>query len=232
MTPLQYHVSPELVLDVRRAAWFPVERVLAVADLHLGYAWAHRLSGQLMPVTPANDTLDRLVELQNHYAPREIVVLGDIVHRAMALPILEGEIRGLFNAISRQSQLTFLGGNHDRNLDRLLKQWLIPIELTSERIVGAHRLVHGDAAVSAHNTTSRIVMGHEHPAISIGDGVTTSQKCPCFLVSDDVVVLPAFSRWAAGTNIRAYPLMSEIARRASFTRAIAICGDKLLPVKL
>jgi metallophosphoesterase superfamily enzyme len=78
----------------------------------------------------------------------------------------------------------------------------------------------------------RIVMGHEHPAISIGDGVTTSQKCPCFLVSDTVIVLPAFSRWAAGTDIHAHPFMSETARAAKFTRAIAICGKRLLPISL
>jgi metallophosphoesterase superfamily enzyme len=75
-------------------------------------------------------------------------------------------------------------------------------------------------------------MGHEHPAITIGDGVTTSQKCPCFLVSESVIILPAFSSWAAGTNIHAYEFMSETARAAKFTQAIAICGEKLLPISL
>jgi uncharacterized protein len=222
-------LSDDLVADCRRAAWFPNERVLAVADLHLGYAWAHRLSGQLMPIPPTNDTLDRLVELQREYQPAEIVVLGDIVHRAMNLAVLEEEMRELFNALSPASRLTFLAGNHDRDLQKVLKQWLLPIVLAASREVGANVLVHGDAAMNADR---RVVMGHEHPAISIGDGVTTSQKCPCFLISETVIVLPAFSRWAAGTNIRAYPFMSETARAARFTKAIAICGDKLLPVKL
>jgi uncharacterized protein len=222
-------LSDDLVTDHRRAAWFPNERVLAVADLHLGYAWAHRLSGQLMPIPPTNDTLDRLVELQREYQPAEIVVLGDIVHRAMNLGVLEEEMRELFNALSPTSRLTFLAGNHDRDLQKVLKQWLLPIELAASREVGTNVLVHGDAAMNADRC---VVMGHEHPAISIGDGVTTSQKCPCFLISETVIVLPAFSRWAAGTNIRAYPFMSETARAARFIKAIAICGDKLLPVKL
>lgn len=225
---VQLSITPDLVLDSRRAAWFPNERVLSVADLHLGYAWAHRLSGQLMPITPTTDTLARLQELQRDYEPREIVVLGDIVHRAMALGELEKELRDLFNGLSPRSQLTFLAGNHDRDLQKVLKQWLLPIELRSSVEVGRNLLVHGDVANAA--PAQRIVMGHEHPAISIGDGVTTSQKCPCFLVSDSVVVMPAFSRWAAGTNVRTYPLMSEIARSAKFTRAIAICGEKLLPI--
>ena len=229
----------DVLFDARRAVWFSGERVLAVADLHLGYAWAHRLSGQLMPITPANDTLARLQELQRDYEPRAIIVLGDIVHRAMALKVLEEEIRELFQTLSPSSQLVFLAGNHDRNLQNVLDQWSLSIQLAPSRLVGGHLLVHGDEALSSLEANEtpptgtrdrRIVMGHEHPAISIGDGVTTSEKCPCFLVSESVIVLPAFSRWAAGTNIRAYPFMSTMAQQAKFKSAIAIVGDKLLRV--
>ena len=171
-------------------------------------------------------------------------MLGDIVHRAMALAELENEIRELFNGLSPRSQITFLAGNHDRDLQTVLKQWLLPMELLPSREVGNNLLVHGDAMSSPEGRSTvaggtpaplpprRIVMGHEHPAISIGDGVTTSQKCPCFLVSETVIVLPAFSRWAAGTDFRTYPFMSETARAAKFTQAVAICGERLLPIML
>lgn len=231
-TQAQIQLPDGVVLDARRAVWFSDERVLAVADLHLGYAWAHRLSGQLMPIPPTNDTLARLVDLKRVYAPREIVVLGDIVHRAMALPVLEEELREVVDALARDSKLTLLAGNHDRELQSVLKQWSLPIDLVESREIAGNMLVHGDKAVDEKQRARRIFMGHEHPAISIGDGVTTSQKCPCFLVSDRVIVLPAFSRWAAGTDMRVYQPMSEMARAAKFTEAVAICGDKLLPVSL
>ena len=230
MSHSRFHLNDDLVFDCRRAAWLPNERVLAVADLHLGYAWAHRLSGQLMPITPPTDTLARLKELQRDYQPREIVVLGDIVHRAVALESLEKEMREIMAGLS-QSHLTLLLGNHDRQLQQVVKQWGLMVEFADSREIGGNVLVHGDKAI-ARNGKQRIIMGHEHPAISIGDGVTTSQKCPCFLVSDTVIVLPAFSNWAAGTSIRAYEMMSEAARAADFTQAIAICGDKMLPVSL
>ncbi|HEY0550701.1 MAG TPA: hypothetical protein VGF13_13940, partial [Verrucomicrobiae bacterium] len=95
MSRSRFPLGSDLIFDSRRAAWFPNERVLAVADLHLGYAWAHRLSGQLMPITPPTDTRARLKELQRDYAPHEIVVLGDIVHRAVAVESLEKEMREL-----------------------------------------------------------------------------------------------------------------------------------------
>jgi putative SbcD/Mre11-related phosphoesterase len=232
MKGAQFQVSADLFLDSRRAMWLPNDRVLAVADLHLGYAWAHRLSGQLMPITPANDTLARLSELQRDYEPTEIVVLGDIVHRAVALDVLEDEMRELVDGLSPGSVLTFLAGNHDRQLQGVLDRWQLPVQLSAARLIGRNHLTHGDNPAAANEPGKRLVIGHEHPAITIGDGVTTSQKCPCFLVSETMVVLPAFSRWAAGTNIRAYPFMSAAARAARFRQAIAICGERLLPVSL
>jgi hypothetical protein len=104
--------------------------------------------------------------------------------------------------------------------------------LAEAREIGRNLLVHGDKAAGGNQRGLRVIMGHEHPAITIGDGVTTSQKCPCFLVSESVIILPAFSSWAAGTNIHAYEFMSETARAAKFTQAIAICGEKLLPISL
>lgn len=231
MNAAQFKVSDDLVVDARRAVWFPDDRVLAVADLHLGYAWAHRLGGQLMPITPTRDTFARLAGLQRDYEPIEIVVLGDVVHRAVALDVLAEEMREMVEGLSPGSRLTFLAGNHDRQLQEVLDRWQLPVRLSNTRVIGRNHLTHGDSA-AANEAGQRLVIGHEHPAITIGDGVTTSQKCPCFLVSETVVVLPAFSRWAAGTNIRTYPFMSDAARAARFRQAIAICGEKLLPILL
>src|SRR5205823_2409164 len=122
--------------------------------------------GQLMPIPPTNDTLARLTELQRDYEPREIIVLGDIVHRAMALPVLAEEVRELFEALSARSQLTFIAGNHDRNLQTILKEWMLPIELVPFRTAGNFLLVHGDEVVGETQSPQRVVMGHEHPAIS------------------------------------------------------------------
>jgi uncharacterized protein len=230
---MNYAVSDQLTLDARRAAWLPQERVLAVADLHLGYAWAHRLAGQLLPITAREDTLARLQALQRDYRPEKMVVLGDIVHRAVALPPLREELSRLVEGLASGSELLFLTGNHDADLPPLLDRWHLPVKVAASATIGSFLLVHGDEAVPKKSQgRKRIVMGHEHPSITIGDGVTTSQKCPCFLVSQEVVVLPAFSLWAAGSNSRAGAYLSHIALRARFSHAVAICGDRLLPIKL
>jgi metallophosphoesterase superfamily enzyme len=95
--------------------------------------------------------------------------------------------------------------------------------------VGKFHFAHGDAPRLPEPAKGEwLVVGHEHPAISIGDGVASHMKCPCFLASENVLMLPAFSPWAAGTSIHSPHWNSQI----HFSRAIAICDDKLLPIEL
>src|SRR3954466_11955425 len=75
----QLELGPDLCLDARRAVWFPEQQAIAVADLHLGYAWVKRAAGQLLPLSAPDDAVQRLMALQKHYGAREIILLGDIV---------------------------------------------------------------------------------------------------------------------------------------------------------
>jgi putative SbcD/Mre11-related phosphoesterase len=229
MDKSRYFVSPDIWLDHRRAAWFPDQSILAVADLHLGYTWAHRHSGQLMPIHVEDDAVTRLAQLVSEYKPRETILLGDLVHAVLPIPRIESELRNLCDALCGVTELILVLGNHDRNLSRLSHALSPGLKPRAEHTV-AHRLfVHGDSLPDA--VSDFIVMGHEHPAISLGDGVATSQKFPCFLRSERVLVLPAFSQWSAGSNIRE-GFMSPVAKNARFLEAIAILGTKLLPVRL
>jgi metallophosphoesterase superfamily enzyme len=66
----------------------------------------------------------------------------------------------------------------------------------------------------------------------LGDGVTRAAKCPCFLIGRQLIVLPAFSSWAAGTILGADRFMSSLARQETFITAVAILNEKLLAVPL
>jgi hypothetical protein len=232
-------ISPGITLDARRALWLSETQTLAVADLHLGYAWAHRHSGNLLPLSAREDSLERLLELVESYQPRELVLLGDIVHRAVPVKALKSELCELIHALSARTQLRLIAGNHDRNLQRLLTESGIAAELVSEFQAGNHLLTHGDSANSAQARLKaisarggRIIIGHEHPAITISDGAATSAKCPCFLVSKRVIVLPAFSNWASGANVRTRRFMSPFAQDETFDAAFAVLAGKILPMRL
>jgi DNA ligase-associated metallophosphoesterase len=229
-------LTPELTVDARRAAWFPRARLLAVADLHLGFAWAQRIRGQLLPAGAPDDTLTRLVSLVEEYQPEKLVVLGDVVHAAVEVSALEDAMRGFVGRFADGPKLQFILGNHDRGLESLLARWRLPVALHRELLIEGHALRHGDddsaAPFELAAPAGRCVIGHEHPAFALDDGVATRVKCPCFLDSERLIVLPAFSNWAAGCDIRSGRFLGRLARSARFTTALVCVGPRLLRVPL
>lgn len=230
----RYEVAPGMWLDARRALWLAESRTLAVADLHLGYTWAHRHSGQLMPITVPDDTRDRLFALQQQYDPAQVVLLGDIVHRAVPIAPIQDELLSVINCFSAAT-VNLVAGNHDRNLEPLLAGQRT--QLMTHVDAGGCIFLHGDADSAAATETvierarkkgQWIVIGHEHPSATLGDGVATWEKYPCFLICDGLIVLPAFSRWAAGNSREEY--MSPLLTCTSVKLKVAILGDQLLPL--
>jgi DNA ligase-associated metallophosphoesterase len=239
MDRTRLQIEPGLWLDARRALWLEKESTLVVSDLHLGYAWAHRHSGQLLPLSAHEDSVERLRALVEEYRPTDLVLLGDIVHQAVAVPALKEELCRLFTELTNGTTLRLVAGNHDSHLPRLLADCGLAAPLHAQWTAGDYQLIHGDqlereetsARSGEAEPQPRIIMGHEHPAISVGDRVSRV-KCPCFLISPRLIVLPAFSQWAAGTEVRSNRYPSPLTRRVSFDKAIAILAGKLLPVRL
>jgi putative SbcD/Mre11-related phosphoesterase len=230
----QWELAPGLILDARLAAYLEGTSRLVVADLHLGYAWAHRQSGQLLPISMKEETLPRLHALVDDFHPRELVLLGDIVHRAVPLPALKDELCRVFSELGGRCELGLIAGNHDRSLAALLRECGIHAPLAPSMRAGSFLLVHGDTAPVPDSDGPPVwtIIGHEHPALSISDGVATSAKVPCFAAGDGVLVLPAFSQWAAGTNIRTHSFQSPMLRGRAVTAAFAVLNGKLLPVRI
>jgi DNA ligase-associated metallophosphoesterase len=222
-------IIPGVWLDYRRALFLEKENILCVADLHLGYAWAHRFHGQMMPVHTPDRVIDRLLELCAFYKPQVMAFLGDIVHQAVPVSEIEAEFMEMVTRVGEKCGLKLVLGNHDKNLKKL--GCAKDVEFCDSWETGRFLFLHGNEPSKKKGHGSLVFMGHEHPAISLGDGVK-SGKFPCFLISEEVIVLPAFSHWAAGTNIRCYDFMSPLPQSARFEKAVAILGEKLLPVRL
>jgi len=217
--------------------WLAEPKVLAVADLHIGYAWAHRQTGQLMPITVPEDTGERLTELQREYQAEQIVLVGDIVHRALPIAPLEEELTRLLGSLPAGVKIRLVAGNHDRNIDRLLHA-PSKLEVTTHFAAAGCVFIHGDAGSAemanetirdAERTNQWIVMGHEHPSVTLSDGAATWEKYPCFLICDQLIVLPAFSRWAAGNSREDY--MSPLLACKSVELRVAVLGHRLVPIR-
>jgi putative SbcD/Mre11-related phosphoesterase len=232
MNHTRLQLAPGIVLDARRAVFLEETGVLAVADLHFGYAWTHRARGQILPVSKPDTTLPRLLGLLDEYRPRALALLGDIVHGELLMEENRAELRALLAALRERAEVVLVAGNHDRLLPQLLR-----IPIPREHRAGRHLLLHGDLAndetaaihlAAAQAAGGLVIMGHEHPSISMGDGVAHRARVPCFLAGERLLVLPAFSEWAAGANVRAGEFLSPLPRLAPPARAVAILAGKLL----
>ena len=230
MDKSRLEIRPGVWLDHRRAVYLEAERILCVSDLHLGYAWAHRHSGQLIPVQSGEDLLGRLSDLCTFYKPAHLAILGDIVHYSLPVAEIRMELKQLFQGLREICGLKLILGNHDANLRNLARE-IDDFEFLEHFETENFFLAHGHDENFAPGEGKVLVMGHEHPSVSLGDGIR-SAKFPCFLVSPEVIVLPAFSLWAGGTDIQGGTFLSGFAQKARFKKAVAICGNKLLPVKL
>lgn len=230
---LRLEKPDELWLDPRRAVWAPAVSVLAVSDLHLGYAWVQRKRGLLLPLAAPDDAIQRLEILQTHYRPKHTVILGDIVHRALSLPAITEVLTDFVRRIGCKSHLVFCLGNHDINLEKMVKKDNLAVEVVESWSTGPWQWIHGDQSVLPQelvlkSTEPCTIMGHEHPCVRLGDGIASAVKAPCFLVSDRLVVLPAFSEWASGTTIGSVPFMSQQAQAANFEAVYVCMGNRIL----
>ena len=229
---------PGVMADAQRALWLEEERALVVADVHLGHLWVERQRGALLPIVP-DDTLDRLLLLRRDYSPRTWIFLGDTVHAPARLTVLEDELHRVIETLRAGGDcaMHFVLGNHDRFLGGMLQRLGLEARCVDEHLAGRHVLIHGD-----HHTwpellpwlqpPGRVIHGHQHPALVFGDGVTTTIKAPCFLVSPRRIVLPAFSRWAAHVPWDAQPPLSPLSQDDPPEIAVPILGDRLMPLRL
>lgn len=241
--PQRLQIKFGLVLDARRAVFIPEASVLAVADLHLGYAWAQRSRGMLLPVQTPDSTAGRLAALVRDHAPATVAILGDIIHRAVALPALRASLEDLCHPLEG-TRIVLCPGNHDRHIEGLIADWKLPVTVVPELRLGGFRLCHGDDPPAGDRTRSGAtnltlegdalvsMIGHEHPAIELGDGIATRVRVPCFLESEGVFILPAFSDWVAGCVLGRDPFLGSIARSARFHTAYACLGPRLLAMPI
>jgi metallophosphoesterase superfamily enzyme len=135
--------------------------------------------------------------------------------------------------------MILIAGNHDRRLRQLLAKLELPLAVHREYQLGPHRLVHGDGTklpaaraelATAHHRGGFVMCGHEHPAITLSDRVASYARCPCFVQGEGLLMLPAFSEWAAGSNLRSGEFLSPYLQAAHILNITAIVAGKLLRI--
>ena len=108
----------EIVADPSGALYWPDERMLVVADLHLEKGSAFAKRGVLLPPYDTASTLMRLAGLLHRYAPRSVVALGDSFHDGDGPRRMSSADATTMRALRTGRDWIWIAGNHDAELPR------------------------------------------------------------------------------------------------------------------
>ncbi|MDX2287402.1 MAG: ligase-associated DNA damage response endonuclease PdeM [Hyphomicrobiaceae bacterium] len=180
-----------LLADMSGALYWPAERALIVADLHLekGSSFARR--GQMLPPYDTRETLAKLAEVIDRYGAETVIALGDSLHDRHAAERIAQEDLDTLAIMQEACEWIWVTGNHDPEISAKLGG-----HVTGGLTVEGLRLVHEPA----NAPVSHEIAGHLHPAARIarhGYGI----RRPCFVGNGLRLVLPAFGTYAGGLNV-------------------------------
>ena len=140
-----------------RALWDPARALLLVADLHMGKAESFQARGIPLPSDGDAETLNALLQLAHRWRPRQVIVLGDLVHERLGLT---EDLRQKLAALPALlgCPLRLIGGNHDRD------HWHEGLPQEPPQALGPLWLSNGpDPRAGLLN-----VCGHLHPVVQLG----------------------------------------------------------------
>lgn len=189
-----------LLLLAEKAVWWPAQRTLLVADLHVGKAATFRTHGVPVPRGTTSATLAALDALLARWPARRLVVLGDFLHAAEAHAPATLAALARWRARHVALALTLVRGNHDARAGDPPSK--LGIEVVDEplRIEGLALCHHPRPQAGAYT-----LAGHLHPCVSLQGRAKDHLRLPCFHFGADVGVLPAFGSFTGMHPIRRSP---------------------------
>jgi DNA ligase-associated metallophosphoesterase len=187
-----------LVADPAGALYWPDEKLLAVADLHLEKGSAFAARGVLLPPYDTATTLARLAALVERYAPRRVIALGDSFHDGGGPARMGDTSRVALKALQHGRDWVWIAGNHDPD-----RCDTIGGRFADVLAIGALTFRHQP---SPQPSTGEIA-GHLHPRARVARrGRAVSRRC--FASDGRRLVMPAFGAYAGGLNVRDRAIVS------------------------
>ena len=175
------------------ALWWPAQRVLFIADLHMGKAATYRALGQPVPSGTTHENLRRLSQLLRHYQPTRLVFLGDFLHAAQARTPAVLQALATWRAGFAELRCVLVRGNHDSRAGDPPPG--LQIEVVDEPyLLGPFAACHHPQSHPTH----AVLAGHMHPALSLRGPARDRMRLPCFCFEDRQAILPAFGEFTGG----------------------------------
>lgn len=177
--------------DMSGALYWPSEKVLIVADLHLEKGSSFARTGQMLPPYDTRETLSRLATVIDRFGAETVIALGDSFHDADGCNRMADEDLETLRIMQDACEWIWILGNHDPHLPERAGGHVVQ-EMTVEGITLRHEPTPGRA--------THEVAGHLHPAAKLHLNGFSMRK-PCFVGNGLRLIMPAFGAYTGGLNI-------------------------------
>lgn len=173
-------------LTNQRALFWKKEKALILSDLHIGKTAHFRKNGIALSDQIFDNDLQRLSVFIEYFKPEKFLVVGDLLHA--------GDNSGVDKFCEWKNQFPdlefhLIEGNHDKISKKLEAKLCLNFKSNKLEIDGI-TFIH-DYEPSNSNFQ---ITGHIHPGFVINSSVKNI-KLPCFVVSENQLLLPAFSEF-------------------------------------
>lgn len=209
-------------------------RALVISDLHLGFEEELATRGILVPRFHFKDVLEqssRTIDAAKLLGPVEkIIINGDLKHEFGVISPQEWrEILKLLDFLSKHCKtIVLIKGNHDIKLAPIARKR--QIEVVSDLLLGSIFITHGHVVADSESFKKAkvVIIGNEHPAISIKDTIR-SETFKCFLSGTfkrkKLLVIPSMNPSTIGTDVRSGEFISPYLHQDISKFRVYIVGD-------
>lgn len=204
MVEIAWH-DERLTLLPERAVWWARRRTLLVADMHLGKAATFRALGVPVPQGPDHADLARLSALIARLHADRLVILGDLLHAKAAHEPETLASLDAWRATHRSLNVLLIRGNHDTSAGDppAHLNFVLRNQPASEPDDAPLCFAHHDH-VCPQPSRSGVFCGHIHPRLHMR-GPVSALRAPCFWLTQNRLVLPAFGTFTGGHTISPGP---------------------------
>ncbi len=186
-----------LELIAERAAWMKSQRVFIVADLHFGKVNHFRRAGLPVPLAANQRNAERLIDCINKLKPLRTIFLGDLFHSVYND---DWEVVGQIVTNYPGCRFELIRGNHDVLSEQQYHRH--GMEVKEWEQIGVFLLTHKPMDFENIPSGAVNIAGHIHPAARLVGKGRQSLTFPCFWVSENRIVVPAFGSFTGLAVVR------------------------------
>lgn len=201
-------LSPNIHI-IETSLWLEEEKILVINDLHLGYEEALQHKGVLVPHFQLKEIVAILERIFARVTPEKIIINGDLKHEFGRVLRQEwSEVLQLIDFLLQHcKEVIIIKGNHDPIIQPIAEKR--GTKVVTEYRIDDTLIIHGDGLIETD--ARRIIIGHEHPAITIREG-SKWEKYKCFLrgkwKGKELIAVPSFNPLLEGTDILKEQMLS------------------------